>query len=158
HAPVPLLGRTGRGGRPHAGARSAITASAARTVGTRGRMTARVAGCQGLYRALRESGRPGKAPPRARVARRAALGYGARMSKSGDVVVALLLVLAAATAVSAGDANPCRDDVVRLCADVTPGEGRVRDCIRAHAKELSPGCSARLRTADQLSQAGRLDP
>ena len=80
------------------------------------------------------------------------------MSKSGDVVVALLLVLAAATAVSAGDANPCRDDVARLCADVTPGEGRVRDCIRAHAKELSPGCSARLRTADQLSQAGRLDP
>src|SRR5262245_3396181 len=59
HAPAPPAGRTGRGGRPHAGARSAMTASAARTVGTRGRMTARPAGCQSLYCGLRESGRPG---------------------------------------------------------------------------------------------------
>src|SRR5262245_12358895 len=81
------------------------------------------------------------------------------MLKSGDLVVVLLLVLAAATrAVSAGDANPCREDVARLCAGVTPGEGRVRDCIRAHAKELSPGCSARLQAAERMAQAGRLDP
>ena len=80
------------------------------------------------------------------------------MLKSGDVVVALLLVLAAATAVSAGDAYPCREDMTRLCAGVTPGEGRLRDCVRAHVKELSPGCRTRLRAADQMSPPGRLDP
>jgi Golgi apparatus protein 1 len=80
------------------------------------------------------------------------------MSKSEDVVVALLLVLAAAAAVSAGDAYPCREDMARLCAGVTPGEGRLWDCVRAHAKELSPACRARLRAAERMSPAGRLDP
>ena len=80
------------------------------------------------------------------------------MSKAGDLVVALLLVLAGPVGVSAGDANPCREDVARLCAGVPPGEGRLRDCVRAHAKELSPGCSARLRAVERMSQAGRLDP
>lgn len=80
------------------------------------------------------------------------------MSKSGDLVVLLLLVLAAAASVSAGDVNPCREDVARLCAGVTPGEGRLRDCIRTHAKELSPGCSARLQAAERMSDAARLDP
>src|SRR5262249_61542416 len=56
------------------------------------------------------------------------------------------------------DATACREAGARGGAGVTPGGGRVGACIRAQAKELSPGCSARLRTADQLSQAGRLDP
>lgn len=80
------------------------------------------------------------------------------MPKSGDLVVVLLLVLAAATPVAAEDVNPCRADVARLCAGVVPGEGRLRDCIRAHAKELSPGCSARLQAAERMAEAGRLDP
>jgi hypothetical protein len=80
------------------------------------------------------------------------------MPKSGDLVVPLLFVLAAAAPVCAGDLNPCREDVARLCAGVTPGEGRLRDCIRTHAKELSPGCSARFQAAERMSETARLDP
>src|SRR5262245_21962853 len=93
-----------------------------------------------------------KDPSRARVDRRARLGYRARMPKSGDLVVVLLLALAAATLAAAEDVNPCRADMARLCAGVVPGEGRLRDCIRTHARELSPGCSARLQAAERTAE------
>jgi hypothetical protein len=85
-----------------------------------------------------------------------ALGYRAAMSTSRGLFVSLLLV-ATGSAAMALPANPCRADVARLCADVTPGEGRVRDCLRAHAKELSPRCRTWFRTRVTSPDAGRLD-
>ncbi len=85
-----------------------------------------------------------------------ALGYRAVMSTSRGVFVSLLLVAIGTPAMAAPE-NPCRADVARLCAGVTPGEGRVRDCIRAHVKELSPECRAWFRTRESAPGARRLD-
>lgn len=41
----------------------------------------------------------------------------------------------------------CHDDVERLCKDVKPGGGRIRECLRAHSRELSAGCQAAIREA-----------
>ena len=41
----------------------------------------------------------------------------------------------------------CHDDVERLCKDVKPGDGRLRECLRAHKDELSAGCQTAIREA-----------
>jgi hypothetical protein len=34
----------------------------------------------------------------------------------------------------------CREDAQKLCGDVKPGEGGVRDCLKSHETQLSQGC------------------
>ncbi|HEX3903791.1 MAG TPA: cysteine rich repeat-containing protein [Polyangia bacterium] len=53
-----------------------------------------------------------------------------------------------------GDSGPfakvreaCHDDVERLCKEVEPGDGRLRECLRAHKDELSEGCKTAIREA-----------
>lgn len=46
----------------------------------------------------------------------------------------------------------CRTDVERLCKDVKPGEGRIRECLKTHATELSDGCKAAIHEARQHHQ------
>ena len=41
----------------------------------------------------------------------------------------------------------CHQDVERLCKDVKPGDGRTRECLRAHKDELSAGCQTAIREA-----------
>ena len=41
----------------------------------------------------------------------------------------------------------CRADIQRLCAGVQPGGDRIRQCMRAHVREVSPGCIAAARAA-----------
>lgn len=41
----------------------------------------------------------------------------------------------------------CHEDIVRLCKDVQPGDGRIRECLRAHKDELSDGCKTAIREA-----------
>lgn len=41
----------------------------------------------------------------------------------------------------------CHDDVERLCRDVKPGHGQIRQCLEAHQAELSTGCQAAIREA-----------
>src|SRR5262249_10472814 len=85
-------------------------------------------------------------------------GYITGMSRV--VLMPLLLFLAVRAPASAAGANACRDDVARLCGGVTPGEGRIRDCLRAHATEISPACrgwAASGRRAAQRSAEGGLD-
>ncbi len=41
----------------------------------------------------------------------------------------------------------CRNDIARFCGDVKPGGGRVRECLKAHAAELSDGCKAAIKEA-----------
>ena len=43
----------------------------------------------------------------------------------------------------------CAEDVKKLCADVKVGEGRVVQCLKQHAQELTPGCS------DVMQQRGK---
>jgi hypothetical protein len=38
-------------------------------------------------------------------------------------------------------ARQCRDDLVKFCAEVEMGEGRVASCLLKHQAEVSKGCS-----------------
>lgn len=51
--------------------------------------------------------------------------------------------------------NACRDDRARLCADITPGGGRVLRCLAAQAPAVSRPCkSALIRARDTLAAKG----
>ena len=41
-------------------------------------------------------------------------------------------------------ANECRAELETHCASVEVGEGRVAQCLKDHAAELSPGCNQAL--------------
>jgi hypothetical protein len=41
----------------------------------------------------------------------------------------------------------CKDDIKKLCADVKPGGGRIKDCMVAHKDELSPACRDSVKAA-----------
>lgn len=46
----------------------------------------------------------------------------------------------------------CAEDVKKLCAGVKAGEGRIMQCLKEHAQELSPAC------ADMMQQRGKHRP
>lgn len=46
----------------------------------------------------------------------------------------------------------CKADVQRLCSDVSPGHGALKQCIKNHASELSDGCRQALAQAKQAKQ------
>jgi hypothetical protein len=41
----------------------------------------------------------------------------------------------------------CRGDLMRFCASVAPGGGRIRACMTVHLAELTPECRAVVETA-----------
>jgi len=41
----------------------------------------------------------------------------------------------------------CSADIARFCADVKPGGGRIRECLKAHAADLSDRCKAAIKEA-----------
>ena len=38
--------------------------------------------------------------------------------------------------------DACKADIASMCADITPGEGRLLECLRAHGDQVSEGCKA----------------
>jgi hypothetical protein len=60
------------------------------------------------------------------------------------ILVALLLSGSAAVAQQGG--KPCAGDIKKLCADVRPGEGRIKACIKSHLADLSETCQDRVLT------------
>lgn len=57
--------------------------------------------------------------------------------------ILLLSISAAMAQMSAGEraaATACKPDIVHLCANVAPGQGRVKACMKAHLRELSDPC------------------
>jgi Cysteine rich repeat len=46
----------------------------------------------------------------------------------------------------------CRADVDRLCKDVKPGHGQIRECLKAHEAELSDSCKAAINEAREHRQ------
>ena len=78
------------------------------------------------------------------------------------VVAVMLLSITGATAQMRPGAHPvlqaCRPDIARLCSQVSPGQGRIKACMKEHAHELSGPCKeaiiqARQRQARQPNPA-----
>lgn len=61
------------------------------------------------------------------------------MKKLVALVMMAFLVPAAAYA-----KNPCKDDKVKFCKDVKASGGKVNDCLRQHATEVSAACKDQL--------------
>src|SRR5262249_5797406 len=38
----------------------------------------------------------------------------------------------------------CADDVEKLCGGIQPGGGRIRDCLKQHADQVSPTCKEKI--------------
>ena len=43
----------------------------------------------------------------------------------------------------------CKADVERLCANVQPGEGRIKACLMANKESMSVGCAQALQKLKQ---------
>lgn len=39
----------------------------------------------------------------------------------------------------------CKPDIERLCANVEPGGGRLKECLKAHQNEMTVGCAKALK-------------
>lgn len=41
-------------------------------------------------------------------------------------------------------AGPCASDIQKVCKETVPGDGRVRQCLKDHGKDLNPACRDRI--------------
>jgi hypothetical protein len=67
--------------------------------------------------------------------------------------VAALAALLVLPATSARAADPCAEDVVRLCPGTSIGKGAVRSCLRKNEAELGETCRAKLAADDAAAKA-----
>jgi hypothetical protein len=70
------------------------------------------------------------------------------------LLIPVLTVAASSAAFAQTGGNPavraaCRADAQRLCSGVQPGEGRIGQCLKERANEVSPGCVEAVRAARQ---------
>ena len=49
--------------------------------------------------------------------------------------------------------RPCEEEIKRLCPDIKPGDGRIAECARQHAKEFSPQCQKKHQEMEKHKQA-----
>ena len=73
---------------------------------------------------------------------------------AGLLLFSLFSLSAVTGAVAQAPADPavvaaCTGDAQRLCRGVQPGEGRIAQCLRARATELSPGCIQAVQASRQ---------
>lgn len=48
----------------------------------------------------------------------------------------------------------CSSDIRTLCAGVGRGQGRIAQCMAAHAESVSPGCAATLKSIGATLKSG----
>lgn len=53
-----------------------------------------------------------------------------------------------------GLGKQCQSDISRYCKDVTPGQGRIAACLKAHDDKLSSQCSQAWRSASTKFKQG----
>jgi hypothetical protein len=75
------------------------------------------------------------------------------MMKSILVIGAVLLLSAPVAMAKERSIGVCAADVKAKCAEVKPGEGRIKDCVKIHAAEFSDMCKARLARVAEISKA-----
>jgi hypothetical protein len=64
---------------------------------------------------------------------------------AGLLAVTFVAASKPAAAQSADAANLCTPDVMRLCSEFIPDEGRIVSCLKAKRRQLSAGCSNALQ-------------
>ena len=67
---------------------------------------------------------------------------------SGFLMAGLLLFSFQSLSAPPTSNHPCTNDAYRYCLDVSPGQGRLRKCLKKHKKQLAPACFASLKDAE----------
>ena len=103
--------------------------------------------------------RTSTALPRTSSSHRQATVHGERnMLKHAVAIGAVVLLLgSAASARERSGIRACVADVKSLCADVEPGEGRIRDCVKSNFAKLSEPCQAGIAKAAAVVKACKPD-
>jgi hypothetical protein len=79
------------------------------------------------------------------------------MSKTILAALAILLLASAAQAQTRSAVKACGKEIETHCGNVQAGGGAVRDCIKAHLKEFSPGCQAAFSRVAAVAKACATD-
>ena len=79
------------------------------------------------------------------------------MMKSIMVIGAVVLLAAPVAIAKERSIGVCAADIKAKCAEVKPGGGRIKDCVKTHAAEFSDACKARLARVAEISKACAAD-
>jgi len=79
------------------------------------------------------------------------------MMKSIVVIGAVVILSAPVAMAKERSFGACAADIKAKCADVKPGGGRIKDCVKTHAAEFSDACKARLARVAEISKACTTD-
>jgi hypothetical protein len=79
------------------------------------------------------------------------------MRKSILVIGAVALLFASAAMAKERSMGACAADIKAKCAEVKPGGGRIKDCVKTHTAELSDACKERLARVAEISRACTTD-
>ena len=79
------------------------------------------------------------------------------MMKRIVVIGAVVLLSAPAAGMAKDRFGVCLADIKAKCADVKPGGGRIKDCVKTNAAEFSEACKARLARVVEVSKACTTD-
>ena len=69
---------------------------------------------------------------------------------SRRLLILVVIVVSAASGVNAQRPRQsqalkaCKPDIARFCSQVPPGQGRIKECMKAHLPELSEPCKEQL--------------
>ena len=72
------------------------------------------------------------------------------MIRIAACVLALTMVVHAASAQDRGPRNACTDDAAKLCPNVQPGEGRIIVCLIKDKSKLTASCVQLLTSMGKL--------
>ena len=79
------------------------------------------------------------------------------MMKSIMAIGTIVLLAAPVAMAQQRSAGVCVADIKAKCAEVKPGGGRIKDCVKTHAAEFSDACKARLARVAEISKACTTD-
>ena len=77
--------------------------------------------------------------------------------KSIMVIGAVVLLSAPVAMAKERSIGVCAADIKAKCAELKPGGGRIKDCVKTHAAEFSDACKARLARVAEISKACTTD-
>ena len=74
-----------------------------------------------------------------------------------SILVIGTVVLLSPPVAMARSVGVCAADIKAKCAEVKPGGGRIKDCVKTHEAEFSDACKARLARVAEISKACAID-